>query len=285
MKVETVQMSDGTSTQVHHFDSADIPQGTIVFLAALGVSISYYRTLAQLLAERGFNVALIETRGMRFSSVNDVKQDNFGYKEILDTDLDTILPHIRQLHASLPLWIGGHSLGGQLALLYASKQRVATDGVFLIASGSNYYANLPGLLPRLRRRIGFGAVQLISNLLGYFPGHRLGFGGRQPKNLVKDWTHEGKNGHYRVVNCEQNYEHYIATFPRPVVMLCVKEDKLVPTACAQYLANKLKRSTVDVVEIDSTQNGLMPFDHFNWAKNPTIIIDALCAKLSHATSR
>jgi pimeloyl-ACP methyl ester carboxylesterase len=84
-------------------------------------------------AARGYRVATVELRGGKQSSVKDVRAQNFGYNEVLNVDLASIVPRLRAEAAGRPLVLAGHSLGGQFALLYASRYPLEVDGVVLLA--------------------------------------------------------------------------------------------------------------------------------------------------------
>src|SRR6185436_10735679 len=99
--------------------------------------------MAEAWAALGYRVATVELRGGKQSSVRDVRANNFGYNEILNVDLTSIVPRLRAEAAGQPLFLAGHSLGGQLALLYASRHPSEVDAVVLLAGGSNYYAAVP----------------------------------------------------------------------------------------------------------------------------------------------
>src|SRR5688572_15184048 len=137
-------------------------------------------------AALGFDVGLIEARGMKQSSVRDVRTSNFGYREVLTVDVPAVLPALQREFPKQPLLLAGHSLGGQFALLHASRFGRA-DAVLLVAGGSNYYGSMPKGL-RTKRQLSLNVARGLARVLGYFPGDKLKFGGRQPRNLMLDWT-------------------------------------------------------------------------------------------------
>jgi predicted alpha/beta hydrolase len=284
MTVQHIEMPDNTQTQVHWMEPGDgkkVAKGVILFLPALGISVDYYRNLAEQWVLRGFAIALIETRGMRHSSVKDVKKHNFGYKEVLDIDLATIVPILCQQKPGLPIWLCGHSLGGQFALLHASDKQPDVAGVILIAGGSNHYASLPTPIMSLKRRSSIRLVRTVNSLMGYFPGHKLGFGGRQPKNLMKDWTQEGLKGHYKIQNCNKDYNHLLAELALPVLMISLSGDLLVPKSSANALAKRMTKAKLTQVELKADRYGLKSFNHFKWARKPDPVLDTVDQWLNH----
>lgn len=273
MTVQTINLPDNAHTQVHWVEQGDVNKGVILFLPALGVSVDYYKPLAEHWAQRGFAIALIESRGMRYSSIKDVKRENFGYKEVLDFDLATIIPELCQRKLHLPVWLCGHSLGGQFALLHASEKPSKLAGVILIAAGSNHYATLPTTITRFKRRFGIRMVRIINEVLGYFPGHKLEFGGRQPKNLIKDWTFEGLKGRYQICGSNRDFDQLLAQLELPVLLISLFGDTLVPKTSADPLAQKLSKASVTQVELIARDYGLAVFSHFKWAKSPEPVLD------------
>jgi predicted alpha/beta hydrolase len=240
----------------------------VVFLPALGASVDYYRPMAEAWAGLGYRVATVELRGGKQSSVKDVRVQNFGYKEILNVDLASIVPRLRAEAAGRPFLLAGHSLGGQFALLYASRHRSEVDGVVLLAGGSNYYGAMPRG-KRFTRYVGLRTVRTIDQLLRFFPGDKLGFGGRQPLNMILDWTHEALTGKYRVKGDATDYDRDLEQLEMPVLMVSLRGDALVPRPSADYLARKLTRAQVAQIELLAESGA---YHHFRWVKQPAPIL-------------
>jgi predicted alpha/beta hydrolase len=92
----------------------------ILCLPAMGVPARKYLPLATALNKQGVISALFEFRGIDTSSVRASRNNNFGYHEILSIDLPEAIRFIKTHYPENPIYLLGHSLGGQLATLYMS---------------------------------------------------------------------------------------------------------------------------------------------------------------------
>jgi predicted alpha/beta hydrolase len=264
------ELPDRAQTVVEWFgEKATAPQGLVAFLPALGASVDYYRPMAEAWAGLGYRVATVELRGGKQSSIKDVRAHNFGYNEVLNVDLASIVPRLRAEAAGRPFLLAGHSLGGQFALLYASRHRSDVDGVVLLAGGSNYYGAMPKG-QRLMRHLGLRTVRTIDQVLRFYPGDKLGFGGRQPLNLILDWTHEALTGKYRVTGDAADYDRDLEQLDMPVLMVSLRGDALVPRPSADYLARKLTRAQVAQIELLPEDGS--SYHHFRWVKQPARVL-------------
>lgn len=274
MRSENVNLPDGSSTVVEWFGETPTPaKALVVFLPALGVNVEYYRSLCEAWAERGYRVAAIEMRGMKQSSARDVKRNNFGYKEVLNVDLPTLVAKLANGASGEPVYLAGHSLGGQFALLYASRATHRVDGVILVAGGSNHFASVGSGLAQLKRWLGFWFIRSVGRLLGFFPGDKLGFAGRQPLNIMLDWSKEGLTGRYQIIGDTADYNAALAGFSKPVLLVSLSGDPLVPRTSADVLARKLKQSKVTQIELQARDHGLKVFSHFKWVRQPKPVLD------------
>jgi predicted alpha/beta hydrolase len=272
--LQQFDLPDGARTVVEWFgDVAASDQGVVIFLPALGVGVDYYRGLASAWAQRGYRVANIEMRGMKQSSVRDVKHHNFGYREVLNVDLATLIPALLQEASGHPIYLAGHSLGAQFALLYASRHPEKISGIIAIAGGSNYYASMPSWKTRVNRQLLLRLIRLVGQAFAFFPGDKLGFGGRQPLNLILDWTNEALTGRYRIIGDTTDYNAALGELKLPVMLLSLSGDSLVPLGCANFLAHKLKKATVKQVELQVGDVGMKALSHFGWAKKPGPVLD------------
>lgn len=273
MRTQQEQLPDQTQTVIEWFgEQTSGEKGLIAFLPALGVGVDFYRGLAESWARLGYRVATVELRGMKQSSVQDVKRQNFGYKEIINVDLATLLPKLKAQAAGKPFIVAGHSLGGQFALLHASQNPGQVDGVIVLAGGSNYYGSMPPGM-KFKRHMGIRLVRAIDQTLGYFPGHKVGFGGRQPLNMILDWTHEALTGRYKVTGDTVDYDAALARLQAPVLILSLSGDPLVPKTCADFLAGKLPQARVTQVELQASDYGMKVFHHFRWVRKPEPVLE------------
>ena len=95
----------------------------------------YYEPVLRALWAAGLNAAVFDLRGNGESSVTASRVIDFGYNEILTRDFPRAIDEAAKLFPSCPVFILGHSLGGQLACLYAASAGARIAGVILVASG------------------------------------------------------------------------------------------------------------------------------------------------------
>lgn len=242
---------------------------SVLFLPALGVPLAYYRPLLGAWARRGRHTIGVETRGMPQSPVVDLRRDRFGYTHLVRTDLPAVFAAAPVDRCERVVLVG-HSLGGQLALLATGSGAVRADAVVTIASGTSSAASLP-LLRRVQRRSAVSVVRLVSATLGYWPGHRLGFGGRQSSGLMRDWAYEARTGRYRLHGDEIDYESALREIAVPVRLVALDGDTMVPAHAVDHLARRLG---ADQRSVTLHSGDDQPFDHFRWARrSPDLIID------------
>ncbi|MBK8940884.1 MAG: alpha/beta fold hydrolase [Polyangiaceae bacterium] len=175
--------------------SCDAPRASILVLPALGIRASYYQTLAASLAARRLSVTTADLRGHGEHSVRVARGVSFGYAALVD-DVLAVARQLKDKQPS-PLFLLGHSLGGQLGLLASGAAPELFAGVVLVASGTPYHRGYP---PRDARRIRLLArlIPLLTGVVGYYPGERVGFGGRESAGLMRDWARLALEGRFSV---------------------------------------------------------------------------------------
>lgn len=279
--VETVpiQMPDGSTVPVRlvsasgvhrHPVTPDMPRPVVVMVPGLGVPAEYYLYFARELAKRGFDVAIGELRGNGDSTPKPDATSSYGYHELVSVDFPAIFEVVRTRFPYSTPYLLGHSLGGQLAVMYAARIRGRLGGLILIASGTPYYRGYRGLV-RPGMLVGTAAVSLTANLAGVWPGDRLGPAGfgRQSKVLVSDWARLARTGRFVPVGADIDYEERIARLKLPVLSITMSDDDLTPPSSARHLLEKLPHADI------TTWHEPGALGHNGWIQDPRSTVDRI----------
>jgi len=267
-----VTFRDGTSTELKVFLAPEEGAPVILCLPAMGVSAGYYEVLADTFAENGLTAVLADLRGTGSSSVRASRRVSFGYAQILELELPAIVEAICLNLGVEQVILFGHSLGGQLALLFAATSP-RVSGTVAIACGTAWYRRMPG-----SRSIGrFFGLQLMFGttlLWGYLPTW-FPFAGREARGIMVDWGFEAMTGRYRIARSAVNYETRLAVSHTPALVIAFPDDPLVPPACTDHLASKLNNAIVSRLEIAPELLALKKTHHFRWVFRPRAVVAAV----------
>ncbi|QKW08647.1 alpha/beta fold hydrolase [Streptomyces sp. NA04227] len=218
------------------------PVAVIVLTPAMGVPATYYARFGAQLARHGLAVVVNELRGQGASRPRSGRRTRHGYQQLVAHDVPALVAATRaHFGPELPLYLLGHSLGGQISLLYAARAhaKAPVNGLVLVASGTAHFRAFPKV-----QRAGVLAFSQIaaafSQLWGYWPGHRLGFGGRQPAPLMRDWARLARTGRFRPDGADVDYEALLRETRLPVLAVSVSGDtQYSPRSAVDGLVGKL----------------------------------------------
>ena len=266
------QASDGHRWEVP-VARADAPVAGLLWLPALGVPASKYRGFSEALANVGISSGIHEWRGLGSSSLRPSRKVDWGYRELVDHDIPASLARVRDGSPGLPWLIGGHSIGGQLAVLALARHPALAKGIVLAATGvpdARAYATRHRLLVGGFARL----IPLVSGAVGHFPGDRLKWAGREAAQLMRQWAGTVRTGHYREVGLGPDIEERMADINVPRLGLRMSDDWLVPKASLDLLLAKLGPGPLHHEEFDADRLGV-PADHFRWMRKPEGVAQAI----------
>lgn len=272
-----VVAADGARAELALVEPTGAARGALLWLPALGVAARNYLPFARAMAETGVAVALHEWRGAGSSDRRAGRSLDWGYRELLIDDIPASRAVLRARHPDAPFWLGGHSLGGQLATLAAAMAPADIAGLALVASGSPYWRCFghPWLI-----RAFYAIVPAIAAVCGYFPGRRLGFGGREARGVMADWSRSGRTGRYAAAGVAVDLEARLAAVRAPLLALRLAEDWLGPQASLDWLLDKLSAAPHEVVPMGRRDLDGVAADHFSWMKSPAGVVRAILCKSS-----
>jgi len=260
-----IETRDGHAFEMIHVPGRDA-RTRLLFLPGMGLSARQYIPFAQALAKVGIETLIHEWRGLGSSSLRAARGTNWGYPDLLDDDLAASIKQAQVMSPNLPLLLGGHSLGSQLALLAAAMRPKGIRGLLIVAGGAPYWRCFNGWMRYALQGI-FCAMPTVAQFVGHYPGRRLGFAGREARGVISDWAQSGKTGTYRPEGMAFDFEAALGAVQAPVLSVRMTGDWFVPRASLDWLTDKLGSTDHQVIDIDD--KGLQgPSDHYRWMKMP-----------------
>jgi acylglycerol lipase len=167
---EIVPVADGRPLFCRRWDPAKDPVATVIIVHGLGEHSGRYVHVGQYFAEAGFRTVAFDLRGHGRSPGQPVFVKR--YVE-LASDVDAVVKHF----SGGPVFLFGHSLGGQLVLWTAQHFRLKVEGLVVSAA----WLGLVHAPPRWQ-------VFVARKLNGLIPGFRFPTG-IDPERLSHDQAH------------------------------------------------------------------------------------------------
>jgi predicted alpha/beta hydrolase len=247
-------------------------QQLLYWMPAMGVAAKHYLPLAEALAARGIGVVIHEWRGIGSSDRRAGRRSNWGYRELLQDDLPPAMAAVRALWPQKNCWLGGHSLGGQIASMHAALNPTDYAGIVLVASGAPYWRNYP---QSLLVWMGCALAPAVAAAAGYLPGRRIGFAGNEARRLTADWARSARTGRYTAAGMTQNFDGLLADLRLPIFALRLSDDWLVPAGSLNWLLGRMPKSPPTVGVLTAQDMDGQPADHFSWMKSPRPIVERI----------
>ena len=255
----TITLRDNSSTELIFINKNVKTNDVFLLLPAMGVRASYYLAFTERLAINLSSVVVImDLRGQGKSSIWASRKINFGYEDII-LDVEEVIAYVKKIKPSFKIHILGHSLGGQIGCLYASRFSDQVEHLYLIATCLPYYKLWQGL-SKTKVFIAGKLFYPLSLLFGYFPGQLIGFGGNEPRTLMKEWCHTVLHGLYKIKNTHINYETTLAQYTGKVTSISYGNDKMAPEPAVNALMLKMLNAKLEGHHIQNE-------NHFSWTKN------------------
>lgn len=266
METKEIIYSDKTKSKVAIYGTGK-NNITLILIPAMGVRATFYNKFANNLSSRGFNVITADWRGQGYSSVRASRTMNFGYKEYIK-DIKELIDYANIWFPDTKKIIVGHSLGGQIGSLLASRYSNLLGGLILITSCNVHYKGWKSWAAK-KIYIAAKIFYPISKIIGFFPGNIIGFGGKEARSVMKDWSNNGLSGTYNIVNSNFDYEIALKTLCLPGLSISIENDFLASKKSVENLYKKFNsESNIKHIHLAANDKNILPLNHFSWTKEP-----------------
>lgn len=154
----------------------------------MGVLRQYYKKFAKFLAMEGLQVYSYDYRGIGGSRPKSLKDFKANVQDWGAIDMESMVAYIQNTHASLPLLVVGHSVGGQVFGLAPSCTQVRA--LMLVGSQLGNWVYWDKGQTKLKFFWKY-VLPGLTKLFGYFPAKKLGMFEDLPKGVALEWSQWG----------------------------------------------------------------------------------------------
>ncbi|OHC61793.1 MAG: hypothetical protein A2040_14485 [Rhodocyclales bacterium GWA2_65_19] len=236
----------------------------IVIAPAMAVPQAFYADHAAFLARQGFRVWTFDYRGIAESAQGSMRHCTADISDWITRDFDAVVRHATASLDGRPLFVLGHSLGGQAAPLLPSIAKVS--GLVNIAVGSGSIRHNQPRVKRTAPLLWYVLAPLLCPLFGYFPGVRIGIIGDIPRRALFQWR-RWCLAHEYLLSAEPGAREAYAGARYPVLGLTFADDELLLEVGSRMLHAAYSGTQVDYRVISPQQFGLRRIGHFGFFKS------------------
>lgn len=270
-RIHTLTHPGAVTSELRLFDTPTVgpaPCATVLILPGMGMGARYYDPFARSLADTGIATATMELPGQGTSTLPMSRRGPAsGYHDAAYADIPLALAELSSEH---PLFLLGHSQGGQLAAYFMARNALAAPsyvphppvaGLIGVASPSPYYRGYP---TRVARRLLIAAVMLpaIGAIRGAVPARSFGFSGTQPARRITDWARLVRRGTMNPIAADISYPRAMADSRAPVLAITVAGDAEAPVDAARNWLDFFPAAPRTMRHVAA------PLGHTRWARSP-----------------
>ncbi|WP_280299900.1 alpha/beta hydrolase family protein [Nocardia abscessus] len=264
----TVETADGVTFTVRFLASKKPGAPVVLILPAMAMKAKNYLPLAKELHAQGLSVATTDLRAHGEAKPELGLHRDFGYREMIETDLPALVAAVRTRFPEAPIHLFGHSLGGQLALLFAAAEPDRIAGVTVIGTGTVFWWAF-GVRRWWEALSQIQWIGLVSRWKGHWPGGVL-IPAPMPGGVMRDWSMHSLTSYYRPKGSKLRYNSLLRELTAPVLVISLSDDVLGPKSNVDFLVSRMPKARVTHWHVDEN-SPVQHRDHFLWVKDSPAI--------------
>ncbi len=246
---------------------------SIIVLPALGIAAGYYGPLVEQLRQAlSADVNVLPLRAPQTWLERLSGSLHYGYPELV-AEICQRVTEQRARHPDQRVLLLGHSLGGQAAMVAATRLGPALSGIALVACGTPYWGAWPADQQQHLRKL-IRTVDIVTRLLPWYPGNLLGFGGHQPRRLMRQWCSFANTGSMASIEGLLPDAVNFGRLRLPVLAINVQGDRLAPPSATDNLLEPFVQVSSERQTLDDERLRAMPpaRRHIAWIRQPAGVV-------------
>lgn len=229
--------------------------------SATGVRKEFYLPFAQQLASMGFVTYVYDYRGIGESKVGNLSSSSARISDWGRLDMTAVLDFGHKAFPTLPKFVIGHSIGGQLLGLMPNHYLL--NGAVVVAASSGYWRLQPWSFA-LRSLQFFNLIVPVSTtLFGYVTAKALGIMEDLPAGVGLEWRKWCLSSNYLFDHIEPTHNHY-PDIRYPIRSLLFADDPIANERSAEALMRHFTKALPEILRIKPSQVGGQSIGHFGF---------------------
>jgi len=236
-------------------------KANIVLCSATGVPQAFYRRFAEYATQFGYQVLTFDYRGVAQSAPKRLKGFKMSYLDWGTLDLAAAIDFLAQ--DSIPLFMVGHSYGGQALGLAPNHAKVTA--MYCFGTGAGWHGYMP-----FKEKM---KVQVIWNIIfppmvavtGYLPWSKLNMGADLPIGVYQQWRKWCKNPTYFFADPEQH--SLIAQYAQvktPIYAVSALDDDWALPNSRHAFMQYYRQAPMQFINISASDYGLKEIGHMGY---------------------
>ena len=190
----TIRTEDGRRLAGSHFAPPHEPIAAVLICSSTATPRYLYEGFARHLTERGFAALTFDYQGVGGSRTVPLRRDRATKRTWGRLDMPAALERLEREHPGVPLYLVGHSVGGQMMGLMPN--RGALRAVATVGTGYGYWGGMPRPFKYFVAAMWYAVVPIAAAVLGYTPTRAFGYGEDLPAGVGLDWARWGRRADY-----------------------------------------------------------------------------------------
>lgn len=257
--------ADGTRLAAMRYAPGGEPvRGHLLLAGALAVPQRVYAPFARWMAGRGHEVTTFDPRGIGASVEPRHARSLRGlHADLLTWARQDFAAAVRAVSARAggPVPLLGHSLGTHHAAMTDAETQARLAHVVAVAAGSGYWRDWA---PASRRRAPLMlhlTGPLLTSLLGWFPGARLGMVGNLPGGVMRQWSRWCRHPSFAWGAEPEAVRPSLASARFAIEAFSFSDDEAMTLHCTQALLEAMPHARARVQVVAPADVGLARIGH------------------------
>ena len=261
----TIKCSDGFPLAGTLFMPEKPPAGAVVIASAMGVPERFYHPFAGFLSDNGLAALTFDYRGVGGSELTGIDGSKVTLEDWGRLDIDAALRETAERFEETPLFLLGHSCGGQLFGLAPFSAKLS--GVVFISAQLPDWRLWPVPYNLGMLALWYIIIPVLCSGRSTFPARRLGISSVDvPSGATAQWARWARQPKY-FFNDKFNIDvSRYSEFSFPLLACIFDDDIYAPEKSVKALLDMLPGTDIEIKKINGLSSGFGRIGHLGFFK-------------------